>query len=68
MSELTFRITNLNCEACVKISTKALSKIPGVTDASVDLASGAVKINSASPIDTSLIVETLKAKDFETDL
>lgn len=68
MPELTFKITNLNCEACIKISTKALSAIPGVTNAQVDLTTGQAQITSTEAIDPQTIVATLKAKDFEVEL
>lgn len=40
MPQLHFKITNLTCAACVKLSVMALKKIDGVTDAEVDLITG----------------------------
>jgi len=41
-----FKITNLNCEACVKLSNMALKKISGVQKIEIDLASGNVELES----------------------
>lgn len=68
MPELNFKITNLNCEACIKITTKALSAIPTVTQASVDLATGQARVTSTEIIDPQTVVTTLKTKDFEVEL
>ena len=64
MSELTFRITNLNCEACVKLSTKALLKMPGVTEASVDLPTGNARVVSNGPLNPSDVTALLDEKGF----
>lgn len=64
MSELTFTITNLTCEACVKLSTMALRKLPGVTDVSIDLKTGAARLSSEKPIDLNDVTELLKTKGY----
>jgi len=46
MSEIEFKITNLTCEACVKLSIKVLKKIPGVSDAVIDLSTGLAKVQA----------------------
>jgi len=43
---MKFTITNLTCDACVKLSVFALQKIKGVIDAYVDLHSGVATVNS----------------------
>lgn len=50
MPTITFKITNLTCPACVKISEMALKKIPGVNHVQVDLSSGAVSVESDTDI------------------
>lgn len=57
---MKFKITNLDCEACIKLSEMALKGIDGVTNASVDLKSGIVEIESAKEISWDKIVEALK--------
>lgn len=43
---MQFRITNINCDACVKLSVMALEKVPGVSQAVVDQATGAVSLTA----------------------
>lgn len=40
MNSINFKITNLTCEACVKLSTVALKRIPGVELVEIDINSG----------------------------
>lgn len=40
MTVIKFKITNLTCEACVKLSTMALETIPGVSQIKIDPATG----------------------------
>ena len=65
MTELTFRIANLTCEACIKVSTMALRKLPGVSEATVDLSTGAGRIVSEKPITQNDVATALKAKGYD---
>jgi copper chaperone len=38
-------IEGMTCSGCVKAVTRALSKVPGVTDVAVDLDAGQARIN-----------------------
>lgn len=64
MNELHFTMTNLTCEACIKVSTATLRKLPGVTDVMIDLASGAAHLQSTEPINPVEVEEVLKAKGY----
>lgn len=64
MAELPFSITNLTCDACVKVSTMALRRLPGVTDASVDLKTGAARVTSEEPLNPGDVAELLKTKGY----
>lgn len=55
-----FRITNLDCHSCVTLSVEVLKEIPGVTDAKVDLKSGAAEISAERAIEWELIRKALK--------
>ncbi|MBI2388709.1 MAG: heavy-metal-associated domain-containing protein [Deltaproteobacteria bacterium] len=44
MTRATLKVTGMTCGNCVKHVTKAASKVPGVTDPQVDLASGRVEL------------------------
>ena len=50
-STATFTVSGMTCSHCVNAVTEEVAKIPGVTDVSVDLASGAVTIASESGVD-----------------
>ncbi len=40
MTDINFKLEGLNCEACVKLSTNRFKKVPGVTEVSINLATG----------------------------
>lgn len=65
MTELTFRITNLTCDACIKVSTMTLRKLPQVMEATVDLSSGIGRIVSNEPIHQNDVAVALKAKGYD---
>ena len=65
MTELTFKMTNLTCDACVKLSTMALRKLPGVTEAAVDLSMGVGRIVSEESINQSDVAMALKTKGYD---
>lgn len=52
MSETTtFDVLGMTCDHCVAAVTSEISAIGGVTDVSVDLASGKVDVTSDVPVD-----------------
>ncbi|HCW31918.1 MAG: hypothetical protein UT36_C0007G0014 [Candidatus Peregrinibacteria bacterium GW2011_GWF2_39_17] len=67
MFTTNFRITNLECEACVKLSIGALQEISGVDDASVELKTGLSKVISKRQLVWEEIVNALKAIDKTVD-
>ncbi|NEE03373.1 heavy-metal-associated domain-containing protein [Phytoactinopolyspora halotolerans] len=48
----TYKVTGMTCGHCVSAVTSEVSKIGGVSDVQVDLASGDVVVTSAAPLDT----------------
>ena len=56
-----FRITNLTCEACVKISKMALEEIESVSEVNVDLKTGAVELISTEAIEWGRIYSELES-------
>ena len=63
MSQIKFKITNLTCPACVKISEMTLRDISGVTMAKVDLATGETSVESNRDISFEEISNVLKSAD-----
>jgi len=53
----TYTVTGMTCGHCVSAVTSELSRLPGVIDVQVDLASGGVVVDSADE----LPVETVRA-------
>jgi copper chaperone CopZ len=60
MNSQTFKITNITCDACVKLSTKALKVLPGVEKVNVDRLSGVSVIETANEVSWEQITSTLK--------
>jgi len=51
----TYTVTGMTCGHCVASVTEEVQEIAGVSDVAVDLASGAVTITSAEPLDESVV-------------
>ncbi|QIK73908.1 heavy-metal-associated domain-containing protein [Propioniciclava coleopterorum] len=49
----------MTCGHCVNAVTEEVSAIPGVTEVSVDLESGSLKVISDAPVDFDRIVEAV---------
>jgi copper chaperone len=50
MSTAEYTVTGMTCGHCAASVTEEVQEIAGVTDVVVDLASGALKVNSAQPV------------------
>ena len=59
MNNINIKLTGLTCEACVKLASKRLSKVPGVKSINIDLASGETKIESETEIDRGILQDSL---------
>lgn len=63
-----FTITNITCDACIKLSSMALKKIPGVTSVEIDK-SGKTSVESKNEISeddiTNALAEVEKNVDFK---
>ena len=51
MAVESFNVVGMSCGHCVASVTSEVSKLPGVTNVDVDLASGAVTVESDGPVD-----------------
>ena len=61
----TYTVTGMTCSHCVASVTEEVTKIPGVTEVQVDLASGAVTIASESPVDTTSVKDAVEEAGYE---
>lgn len=60
MNDISFKLSGLSCEACVKLVSSRFRKVPGVRAVSIDLASGEAKVSGAAALDLGVLEESLK--------
>jgi copper chaperone CopZ len=60
---IQIEVSGMSCQHCVAAVDKAVRAVPGVTDAAVDLAAGAVKVTGA--FERSQVIEAVKAAGYE---
>jgi copper chaperone CopZ len=51
MTETVYRVKGMTCGHCVNAVSEEVGKLEGVTGVRVDLATGAVTVTSAAPLD-----------------
>ncbi len=61
----TITVSGMTCGHCIAAVTEELTGIDGVTDVTVDLASGAVSISSDGPVDRVLIANAIDEAGYE---
>lgn len=59
MNTIKFKLKGLTCQACIKLSTNRIKKIPGVQDVKIDLNSGDTEVTSITDIDFDIIKQSL---------
>jgi copper chaperone len=60
---IEIKVSGMSCQHCVAAVDKAVRAVPGVTDATVDLAAGAVKV--AGTFDRLQVVQAIKTAGYE---
>lgn len=63
---MNFKIADVHCDACVKLSVMALKKIPGVNKAEVE-SDGSAEVVSDREVSREEIVNALAAVDKKAD-
>ncbi|MBF6166659.1 heavy-metal-associated domain-containing protein [Streptomyces gardneri] len=61
----TYTVTGMTCGHCVSSVKTEIGKIDGVTSVDVDLASGAVRVDSTAPIAAADIVAAVDEAGYE---
>jgi copper chaperone len=61
----TYKVTGMTCGHCVSSVTAEVSKIGGVSDVQIDLASGNVVVTSSAPLDTNDVREAVDEAGYE---
>jgi copper chaperone len=64
-STTTYTVAGMTCGHCVSAVTEEVGKIPGVLDVQVDLATGAVDVASAEPVDTAAVRDAVEEAGYE---
>ncbi|EPR42817.1 Heavy metal transport/detoxification protein [Desulfovibrio sp. X2] len=64
----TIKVKGMSCQHCVASVTEALSKIPGVSQVKVDLASGTATFAEASPVSAATLTQAIEGIGFEVEL
>lgn len=59
MSNIDFKLTGLTCEACVKLASRRLQKVHGVSGVQIDLKSGEARVSSDNQLDLRVLEESL---------
>ena len=59
-----FKITGMSCAACVSRVEKAVTRLPGVTEAAVSLLTGAMRAETADNIAPDTIINAVKAAGY----
>jgi len=63
MHTIKFRITNIDCEACIKLSNSVLKDLDGVTNIEIDPKNGEGKVESKKEITFQEIKNALAGVD-----
>ena len=61
----TYTVTGMTCGHCVQSVTREVSKLEGVTGVRVDLASGAVTVESEAPLDDAAFAAAVDEAGYE---
>lgn len=65
MSTATYTVIGMTCGHCVGTVTSELTKVEGVSDVDVDLATGAVTVTADGPIDDAGVREAIDEAGYE---
>ncbi|MGO4617872.1 heavy-metal-associated domain-containing protein [Nocardia sp. 2YAB30] len=65
MPTTTYTVTGMTCGHCVSSVKTEIGKIDGVTSVDVDLASGAVRVDSTTPISTDTITAAVDEAGYQ---
>ncbi len=65
MASETFTVTGMTCDHCKNAVTTGLSHLEGVTLVDVDLATGAVTVESTEPLDRASVAEAVDEAGYE---
>jgi copper ion binding protein len=65
MSTTTYMVTGMTCGHCVNSVSTEIGALPGVSTVEVDLATGAVAVTSAQPLDLAAVRAAVEDAGYE---
>ena len=65
MTTTAYTVAGMSCEHCVRAVTEELTKLDGVRRVEVDLASGAVSVESDAPLDDAAVAAAVDEAGYE---
>ncbi len=66
-STATYTVVGMTCGHCVSAVTEEVSQVPGVTGVDVDLASGALTVTAADPVDDGAVRTAVEEAGYAVD-
>lgn len=64
MNTINFKLAGLTCAACVKLVERRLEKVPGVSEISINLASGDAQVSGAANLDLKILATSLEGTPY----
>ncbi|MEU4420090.1 heavy-metal-associated domain-containing protein [Actinoplanes sp. NPDC024001] len=65
MTTTTYSVLGMTCGHCVESVRTEIGRIPGVSDVTVDLASGSVTVTELSPVDRQTVRAAVEEAGYE---
>ena len=65
MTTTTYDVEGMTCGHCVSAVSQELTKVPGVRDVAVDLATGTVTVTSDDPVDVEAVRAAVDEAGYE---
>ena len=65
MTTSTYTVTGMTCGHCVSAVSEEVGGLPGVSEVSVDLPTGAVTVTSDSPLDEAAVAAAVEEAGYQ---
>lgn len=65
MASSTYTVQGMTCDHCAGSVTAEVTKIPGVTNAAVNIAAGQLTVTSAEPVSDEAVTEAVEEAGYE---
>lgn len=67
MASATYTVKGMTCDHCVRAVTAEVGRVAGVTDVSVDLASGRVTVTAGGAVDAAAVRAAVEEAGYELE-